>query len=291
MPGHPANWSYLGHLTPDAAVHDRPRAHHRRVVDDQRRLLRSCSPRGLRHGGRMPQDPTGATSACSPSCATSSAISTSAPGRSTATRGRCPYDGRRRRTRRRAAFHAAALELGFARRARQERTGRPRRRAGAENVVDGVRINTAIAYLEPRARPAEPRRASADAARAGRVRRPRAVGVEVDEQGPGVPARRVIDADEVVLCAGGIGTPHLLLVSGVGPAAQLQAHGVPVVHDAAGVGRAFSDHPELSVGWRARRDVVDPRAPETFTTALNFACRTGAATRRATSRSWCASRR
>ena len=89
----------------------------------------------------------------------------------------------------------------------------------------------------------------------------RAVGVEVDD----ADGRRTIAADEVVLCAGGIGTPHLLLVSGVGPAGRLRRLGIPVVRDAPGVGRAFSDHPDLSVGWRSRRDLVDTSSPETFT--------------------------
>ena len=141
-----------------------------------------------------------------------------------------------------------------------------------QNVVDGVRINTGIAYLNPvRDRP------NLEVVGGCRVLRvvfegTRVVGVEVAggaDDGGG--SSRVIDADEVVLCAGGIGTPHLLLVSGVGPTANLTEHGVAVVHDAAGVGRAFGDHPDLSVGWRSRRDVVDPSAPETFTTALNFA--------------------
>ena len=49
-------------------------------------------------------------------------------------------------------------------------------------------------------------------------------------------------AREVILCAGAIGSPQLLLVSGVGPAEQLRAHGVEVVHDLPGVGRNLSDH-------------------------------------------------
>jgi choline dehydrogenase len=70
----------------------------------------------------------------------------------------------------------------------------------------------------------------------------RAVGVEV--AGEVVRARR-----EVVLCAGAIGSPHLLLVSGVGPAEDLRAHGVDVVVDAPAVGVGLQDHPRCVVQW------------------------------------------
>ncbi|MGH6981483.1 MAG: GMC family oxidoreductase N-terminal domain-containing protein, partial [Stellaceae bacterium] len=41
----------------------------------------------------------------------------------------------------------------------------------------------------------------------------------------------------MILAAGAIGSPHLLLLSGVGPAAQLREHGVGVVLDRAGIGK------------------------------------------------------
>jgi len=47
---------------------------------------------------------------------------------------------------------------------------------------------------------------------------------------------------EVILCAGSIGSPHILLKSGIGPRAQLEAAGVPVVHDLPGVGQNLQDH-------------------------------------------------
>lgn len=51
---------------------------------------------------------------------------------------------------------------------------------------------------------------------------------------------------EVVLSAGAINSPHLLLLSGVGPAEQLQRVGVPLMHDSPGVGRNIQDH--IAVG-------------------------------------------
>ncbi len=66
----------------------------------------------------------------------------------------------------------------------------------------------------------------------------RAVGVECDRNGQ----RVVIDADEVILTAGAIGSPKLMLLSGIGPADELRAHGIGVVADLPGVGRNLHDH-------------------------------------------------
>lgn len=74
--------------------------------------------------------------------------------------------------------------------------------------------------------------------------RQRVVGVEVtksDGTKVRVKARR-----ETILCAGAIDTPRLLLLSGVGPRAQLDQLGIPCVHDLPGVGENLLDHPETS---------------------------------------------
>ncbi len=62
---------------------------------------------------------------------------------------------------------------------------------------------------------------------------------------------------EVVLCAGAIGTPHLLQISGIGPADRLRAVGVDVVHDLPGVGENLQDH----VHYRSRWELTQPLSP------------------------------
>ena len=63
----------------------------------------------------------------------------------------------------------------------------------------------------------------------------------------------VIEArDEIVLCAGSIDTPRLLLHSGIGPADQLRALGIDVVADVPGVGENLLDHPESVIIWETR---------------------------------------
>ena len=52
----------------------------------------------------------------------------------------------------------------------------------------------------------------------------------------------VAAGQEVVLSAGAIASPQLLLLSGVGPGEQIRRHGIELVHDSAGVGRNLQDH-------------------------------------------------
>lgn len=54
---------------------------------------------------------------------------------------------------------------------------------------------------------------------------------------------------EVLVCAGAVDTPRLLLHSGIGPRADLEALGIPPVHDLPGVGENLLDHPESVIVW------------------------------------------
>ncbi|HUA47030.1 MAG TPA: GMC family oxidoreductase N-terminal domain-containing protein [Solirubrobacteraceae bacterium] len=83
------------------------------------------------------------------------------------------------------------------------------------------------------------------------------LGVELEgERAVGVRVRQGRDGNElvraerqVVLCAGAIGSPQLLLLSGIGPADELRQVGVPVHHDLPGVGRNLQDHPFVTILW------------------------------------------
>ncbi|MGS0741736.1 GMC family oxidoreductase [Glaciimonas sp. GG7] len=55
---------------------------------------------------------------------------------------------------------------------------------------------------------------------------------------------------EVLLCAGAVGSPHILQLSGVGPAALLQQHQIPVLVDAPGVGENLQDHLQIRMGFK-----------------------------------------
>ncbi|QBI53624.1 GMC family oxidoreductase [Streptomonospora litoralis] len=62
---------------------------------------------------------------------------------------------------------------------------------------------------------------------------------------------------EVILCAGAIDTPRLLMLSGVGPADDLREVGLDVGHDLPGVGEHLLDHPESIIMWETEREVPE----------------------------------
>ena len=79
----------------------------------------------------------------------------------------------------------------------------------------------------------------------------RAVGVDYLRRGRRARARA---ARGVILCAGAFGSPQLLMLSGVGPAAHLRAHGIEVRHDLPGVGENLQDHAGISqTMWVSRK--------------------------------------
>jgi predicted dehydrogenase (TIGR03970 family) len=121
------------------------------------------------------------------------------------------------------------------------------------NIVDGVRTGPGAAFLEPAT--VRPNLKVLPRTRVLRVRisGDRAVGVET--LGPDGPA--FFTADRVVLSAGAIGSAHLLMLSGIGPAAALRNAGIAVTADLP-VGQRTWDHPEwvLPTTW-----TVAPQRP------------------------------
>ncbi len=112
------------------------------------------------------------------------------------------------------------------------------------NQRRGVRWNTTKAFL----RPARGRRnlevwTGAETARV-LLEGKRAVGIEVLPAAGGEP-RRPRAAREVILCAGAVGTPQILQLSGIGPGGLLHEHGVAVHHELPGVGENLQDHLQI----------------------------------------------
>ena len=90
----------------------------------------------------------------------------------------------------------------------------------------------------------------------------RAVGVEVESGGE----RFTVEAGEVILSSGAIGSPHIMLLSGVGPADNLREIGIPVIHDLPGVGQNLRDHPMVFTTWKTKPDYpLDGLAPRVQT--------------------------
>lgn len=79
----------------------------------------------------------------------------------------------------------------------------------------------------------------------------RATGVEFVH----LRRRQRAHARHVILCAGALNTPRLLMLSGVGPESELTRHGIPVRVPSPEVGRNLQDHPKVSISARARTDI------------------------------------
>jgi choline dehydrogenase len=75
----------------------------------------------------------------------------------------------------------------------------------------------------------------------------RAIGVEYTRDGKTIRAH----ADQIILSAGAFNSPQLLMLSGIGPAAQLLSHNIRLVADLPGVGANLQDHPLVAAGFAA----------------------------------------
>ncbi|OYU34213.1 choline dehydrogenase [Novosphingobium sp. PASSN1] len=131
-------------------------------------------------------------------------------------------------------------------------------------IKDGSRFSVAKAYLTPEVK-ARPNLEIRDSVQVERVtfEGKRASGIAYSRGGRSEVAR----AREVILCGGAVNSPQLLMLSGIGPAAHLQAMGVDVVHDSGDVGGNLQDHLDMIVQWDCSQPIT-LNANTKFTTKL-----------------------
>jgi choline dehydrogenase len=94
----------------------------------------------------------------------------------------------------------------------------------------------------------------------------RAYGVLVESGGDTF----VVEGNQIVLSAGAIGSPQLLMLSGVGPEDHLRELGIPVVRDSPGVGQNLRDHPKVYLTWRVNEAYSGPAGPARGGFSLRF---------------------
>lgn len=118
-------------------------------------------------------------------------------------------------------------------------------------IHEGVRESASRAYLHPAMR-SRPNLTVVTGAMVGRIEfaNGRAQGVTYVSQGKTLTARV---AREVILSAGAIQSPQLLMLSGIGPADELRRYGIAVRQDLPGVGRNLADHLEWIVSYRCTK--------------------------------------
>ncbi len=167
------------------------------------------------------------------------------------------------------AFHNACTDIGYAEVYDHNHPDSTGVGPFPMNNPNGVRMSTALTYVNPnRHRLNLTIRANVRVRRilfeggstgsSGSTSSPRAVGVEVESGGETFH----IEAAQIVLCAGAIASPQLLLLSGVGPSAELRNLGIPVVKELPGVGKNLRDHPLVPVRVKVKDDFpLDPDAP------------------------------
>jgi choline dehydrogenase len=149
-------------------------------------------------------------------------------------------------------FLEAAARLGHPAEPDKNAGGPPGAGLVPSNAVDGVRISAARAYLDP-SRPNLTIRIGAPVARV-LVDGERAAGVVLLDG-------TVLESGEVVLAAGAIGTPQLLLLSGIGRPDELRAAGITVRVESPWVGKAWADHPAVFLPFTTADPPAHPHAP------------------------------
>ena len=152
------------------------------------------------------------------------------------------------------AFYNACIDAGFPANPDHNHPDATGVGPYALNNPNGIRWSTALGYINPARHRLNLTIRPNCAVQRVILDGMRAVGVEVESGGE----RFDVYADEIVLSAGAIGSPHLLMLSGIGEAAQLEAVGIRAVHDLPGVGKNLRDHPAVHSRWRCKPDFPIP---------------------------------
>ena len=155
------------------------------------------------------------------------------------------------------AFYNACIDAGFPANPDHNHPDATGVGPYALNNPNGIRWSTALGYINPaRHRLNLTIRPNCAVQRIlfDGLDEKRATGVEVESGGE----RFIVEADEIVLSAGAIGSPHLLMLSGIGDSVLLEEVGIRTLHHLPGVGKNLRDHPAVHARWRCKPDFPIP---------------------------------
>ena len=149
------------------------------------------------------------------------------------------------------AFHTACLEAGYPH--NDDMNGPNPSGIGAipMNNRDGVRMSTAITHLNPMRHRLNLTVRGNVFVRRILIENSRAVGVEAECGGEIFKP----ETESVVVSAGALKSPHILMLSGLGPRDQLEEFGIQVVRELPGVGQNLWNHPMASVSFRVKDEI------------------------------------
>jgi choline dehydrogenase len=167
------------------------------------------------------------------------------------------------------AFHAACVQAGFGTTADTNGLHPAGVGVAPSNNLDGIRMSVAITHLQPM------RHCPNLTVRGGVFVRKilckdfQAVGVEAESGGEVF----TIAADRVVLSAGAIKSPHLLMLSGIGPREQLARFGIPVVYALSGVGENLWNHCSAQLTFKVKDGIALAAPPDAVHFSLHYTSR------------------
>jgi len=164
------------------------------------------------------------------------------------------------------AFHAACVQAGFG---TTEDTNGPHP-AGVgvspSNNLDGMRMSVAITHLHPMRHCLNLTVRGGVFVRKILIKDLQAVGVEAESGGEVF----TVEADRVVLSAGAIKSPHLLMLSGIGPKDQLQPFGIPTVLELPGVGQHLWNHLSAQMTFKVKDGISLAAAADAVHFSLHY---------------------
>ena len=165
-----------------------------------------------------------------------------------------------------AAFHAACLAEGFP---EDPDMNNPEASGVGPiplNYINGVRVSTALGYLDSCRHRLNLTIKGGVLVKKVLFDGKRATGIEAESGGENF----TVEGDEIILSAGAVASPQLLMLSGVGPGGNLASVGTPLVHNLEGVGQNMKNHPSLSIRFQPKEGYSLPPESPRNQVALRF---------------------
>ena len=134
------------------------------------------------------------------------------------------------------------------------------------NNLDGLRMSAAVTHLNPMRHCLNLTVRGNVFVRKVLFENKKAIGVEVESGGDIFN----VEANRVVLSAGAIKSPHLLMLSGIGPKDQLQQFGIPIVHELPGVGQNLFNHLSAQITFKVKDGMTLATGHEAPRYALHY---------------------
>ena len=134
------------------------------------------------------------------------------------------------------------------------------------NYINGVRVSTALGYLDSCRHRRNLTIKGGVLVKKVLCDGKRATGIEAESGGENF----TVEGDEIILSAGAVASPQLLMLSGVGPGGNLASVGIRLVHNLEGVGQNMKNHPSLSIRFQPKRGYSLPPESPRNQVALRF---------------------